>query len=217
MKRNIFYIGLILVSMVMFSCNKQSFDYPDGKVGISSITQYPVFTLNGSQYVSVVKGGTYTDAGASAKEGSNTLTVKTASTVNTAAVGMYTVSYSATNKDGFEGTATRTVVVLPSAETPGVDISGKYGYAAGGATVTMTKLAAGFYYVGGIYSAATTIPAYLICVDGTNITVPLQSTAYGRLVGTAVLSGNTPGSTLNYTISLLDQGISNSVRKWLKQ
>jgi len=200
----------------MFSCNKNpSFDYPDGTVGISKITQYPVFTLNGSQYVSIVKGGTYTDAGATAKEGSNDLKVTTTGSVNTNVVGVYNINYSATNKDGFEGSTARTVIVLPSADA-GIDISGKYsGYST---TATITKVTTGYYYVTNFFSSGSAIPAYLICSDGTNIIMPLQSSAYGRIEGTAVLSGITAGSTLKYTVSLLDQSASyqNLARNWVK-
>jgi len=219
MKKSILYIGLLLLGVVMFSCNKQSFDYPEGTVGISKITQYPEFTLNGPQYVSIVKGSTYTDAGATAKEGSNDLKVTTTGSVNTNVVGVYNINYSATNKDGFEGSTSRTVIVLPSADA-GIDISGKYYYATNSSLVaTMTKITTGYYQVSNFFSASSIIPAYLICSDGTNIIIPLQSTGYGRLEGTAVLSGTTSGSTLHYIVSLLDQSAAyqNLPRNWVKQ
>lgn len=216
MKKYIKYIGLVILSTVLFSCKKDNFVSTDTQVGISNVTYFANFNMSGAQYQSIVKGGTYTEAGVTATETGKPLKVTTDGTVNTAVVGLYIINYSATNKDGFASSVSRYIAVLPSAEVAGVDISGKYDYAAGGTTATITKLAPGFYYVSNIYSAATTIPAYLISVNGTAITVPLQETGFGRLQGTAALAGNTSGSTLNYTISLLDQGISGTVRKWLK-
>jgi len=212
MKKYINYLAIVMFSILIASCKKDDLNYPDGYVGISKITVYPEIVVTGSKYVSVVKGSTYTDAGAKA----GSLAVTSSGTVNTNTVGVYTITYGAVNSDGFAGSAVRYIAVLPSADQ-GIDISGKYDYAAGGKTVNMTKLAPGFYYVEGLYSAATTIPAYLICVNGTNITVPSQSTAYGNLNGTAVLAGLTPGSTLNYVINLPDQGIAGTTRRWIRK
>jgi len=212
MKKFINYLAIVMLSVAFASCKKNDLNYPDGYVGISKITQYPVITVTGATYTSVVKGSTYTDAGAKA----GSLTVTSSGTVNTATVGLYIITYKAVNSDGFPGSATRYVAVLPSADL-GIDISGKYDYAAGGKTVNMTKLAPGFYYVEGLYSAATTIPAYLICVNGTNITVPSQATSFGNLNGTATLAGLTAGSTLNYVINLPDQGIAGSTRRWIRK
>ncbi len=217
MKKYLKFIGAALLCVSIYSCQKDDFNYEDGHVGESKITTYALFTLKGDTYTSVVKGGTYTDAGASAKEGSTDLKVTTSGTVNTNTVGLYTLTYSATNSDGFAATATRYVAVIPAAEVAGINITGGYNYAAGGTTATVTKLAPGLYQASNLYSAATTIPAYIITSDGLNWTVPLQSTAYGRMQGTAKLSAFTSGATLNYTIDLLDQGISGTTRRWLKQ
>ncbi|WP_345950433.1 DUF5011 domain-containing protein [Mucilaginibacter sp. PAMB04274] len=217
MKKYIKLIGIALVCISVYSCQKDKFDYKEGYVGESKITNYATFTMKGDTYTSVVKGSTYTDAGAAAKEGSSDLKVTATGTVNTAVVGLYTISYSATNSDGFPASVTRYVAVIPTAEVAGVNVAGSYDYASGGTTATVTKLAPGFYRTSNLYSAATTIPAYVITSDGLNWTIPLQSTAYGRLQGTAKLAGFTSGSTLNYSVDLLDQGIAGSTRRWLKQ
>jgi hypothetical protein len=217
MKKYIGFIGAALMCLSIFSCQKDNFNYKDGYVGESKITNYATFTVKGDTYTSVVKGATYTDAGATAKEGSSDLKVTSVGTVNTNTVGLYTITYSASNSDGFPASATRYVAVIPAAETAGISITGGYNYAAGGTTATITKLAPGFYQASNLYSAATTIPAYIITSDGLNWTIPLQSTGFGRMQGTAKLSGFTTGSTLNYTIDLLDQGISATVRRWVKQ
>lgn len=226
MKKYISYLFILAVSgMLLTSCQKDNFNYPDGYVGRSKITTYAIFTLTGGAYSSVVKGGTFTDPGATAKQGSETLKVTATGTVNTSTVGLYTITYSAANSDGFDATAIRYVAVLPAAEATGVNIAGKYGYTAGAPTAsgtpsTITKLAPGFYYTSNVYSGAaggSVIPAYIITSDGLSWIIPSQASAYGNMFGTAVLSGTAVGSTLNYTISIPSAGVNGSVRKWVKQ
>jgi GH35 family endo-1,4-beta-xylanase len=78
-------------------------------------TTAPVITLNGSSSVSIPKGSTYTDAGATANDaiyGNVTSTMTLSSTVNTSIKGTYYVTYKA--KDPLNNTATkkRTVKVI---------------------------------------------------------------------------------------------------------
>ena len=74
----------------------------------------PVITLNGSASVSVAWGATYTDAGATASDNvDGSVAVVTGNTVNTAAPGVYTVTYNATDAAGNVATqVTRTVTVF---------------------------------------------------------------------------------------------------------
>jgi serralysin len=69
----------------------------------------PVISINGANPVTVELGSTYSDAGAIADGGE---TVSSESNVDTAKVGSYTVTYSATDAAGNTGTATRVVNVL---------------------------------------------------------------------------------------------------------
>lgn len=73
----------------------------------------PTITLNGQSTVSVEVGATYTDAGAVAAnfDGSVVAVASDVSAVNTAQVGSYEVTYTASNEHGTT-TATRTVNVV---------------------------------------------------------------------------------------------------------
>jgi hypothetical protein len=78
----------------------------------------PVISLLGSTPVSIELGSTYTDAGATALDnidGDITGSIVPTSTVNTAAVGSYTVTYNVSDAAGNAATpVVRTVnVVLP--------------------------------------------------------------------------------------------------------
>lgn len=217
MKRNrieiLFSLVFVSCSIFLFSCKKELVDTAQ-QVGSSKVTYYATVTLNGDQYLSVDSAGTYTDQGAVATVEGKNLDVKVSGSVNTSVVGLYTLTYSAVNSDGFSASATRTVAVLPSPEVTGVDVSGSYFYVATGANNSViTKLAPGFYSTSNCWSSATTISCLFICVDGTKIRVPSQSTPFGQLSGSGTLS---PTGALTYIISIPSQGINNSARKWQK-
>jgi hypothetical protein len=73
----------------------------------------PVITLNGANPMSVTRGDTYTEPGATATDAvDGSRTVLVSGTVNTAALGAYTITYTATDLAGNIATATRTVNVV---------------------------------------------------------------------------------------------------------
>lgn len=135
--------------------------------GVSSITNYVTFDLTGGSTVLLPKGGTYSDPGYKAMEGETDVTnvVTVESTVNGNQVGMYTVTYSALNKEGYASSIERTVIIYDAA-APNVDLAGNYlstvsraaPYSKGpyfDLTVSITKIAPGFFYIsdflGGFY------------------------------------------------------------------
>jgi hypothetical protein len=217
MKKVLNIIGLVALCVIVFSCKKDnSFNYPEGTVGISKITNYPTFTMTGDAFASIVKGGTFTDPGVTAKEGSTDLKVTVSGQVNSAVPGVYDLVYSAVNKDGFSGTVTRTVAVLPSAEVAGVDVSGKYAnVGAFTYTAVWTRLAPGFYRTDNIWGGASkaVIASYIFCVDGTNLIVPVNSlSAYGRVQGVGTLTAGLAA----FKLDLVDQGVTGSSKNWKK-
>src|SRR5687767_11122452 len=94
----------ILLGCLASSCDKES-------EGISRETQLPVITLTGPAYLSIKPGGTFVDPGVKATEAGKEIPVQSTGTVNAAKEGVYQISYSAINSDGFPATASRTVVV----------------------------------------------------------------------------------------------------------
>lgn len=141
---------------VFVSCEDKT-SYDD-----SRITYYVTFAMNGDQTMLVPVGTTYTDPGVKATEGDKDVTssMTTTGTVNANKVGLYPVTYSAINADGFASSVTRTVIVYDP--TVNTDISGTYTLAAGsyrlnlqyntkiafsGYKVTITYIAPGIFYV----------------------------------------------------------------------
>lgn len=217
MKRYLAIIILGVVSIVYSSCKKESFDYPEGYVGISKITVFPVLTMKGDKYVAVAKGATYTDAGATAVAGTSTIEVKTTGLPNTATAGVYLVTYSATNSDGFAATATRSVVVYDTkADAVANDFSGNYLRAATGTITKWTKLAPGAYLVNnpGGAAAGTTVNVIAINPTGSTIDIPQQNTDSGPW------GSNTESKDLitgNYSWAVENPGYGTAVRTFVKQ
>lgn len=73
-------------------------------------TRAPVVTVTGgTQYVE--RYSTYNDPGATANDDGTSVSVNTSNPVNTSNVGQYTITYTATDSSGNQGSATRTVHV----------------------------------------------------------------------------------------------------------
>jgi hypothetical protein len=208
---------LFFVSLVLVCCSKDAPNNTADQVGISTVTRFPVFTMTGERYMSIVSGTAYAEPGVTAKEGANTIPVQSSGQVNSSTVGVYVLTYSAVNKDGFPGTITRTVAVLPSAEVPGTNIAGSYQNLGTFTYIAqMERLAAGFYQVNNIWGGASAaiVPSYVITSNGQSIIVPTNSLSpYGRINGTGTLDA---AGNMTYTLNLLDQGISGAIKNWKK-
>jgi hypothetical protein len=152
MKKIVQLLFLSLI-IVLGACNKDEINNTDTKVGISRVTFYPLVKIKGEKYIYIQKGGTYTEAGVDATEAGAPTTVVTTGTPNTAVAGVYSVVYTATNKDGFTAADFRIVTVYDTdAAAAAVDLSGSYkrsapGNAADGQIMTFTKKAPGVYFV----------------------------------------------------------------------
>ena len=220
MKKTILYIGLILVTMTMFSCNKDNFNYPDGYVGRSKITSYPVITVTGATYLPVAKGGTFTDPGATASAGGQSLKVTVSGTVNTNTVGIYILNYTAVNADGFPASGTRYVVVYSTdATAQNNDFSGTYLRAATGVSAVWTKIAPGVYTVfnpGG--AANTNLTVVTFNPTGNKITIPSQIAGGAATSSTTETTTPGAGGTLaGYSLIIINPGYGAGVRTFVKQ
>lgn len=112
MKIKYFIISILILGLA--ACKKgDSYD-------LSKVTVFAEFEYEAD--VVVPLNGTFTP-NATAKEGDKTLDVTTTGSVDASTVGVYTVTYSATNSEGYDGTATQTVVVHDPSLT-GTDVSG---------------------------------------------------------------------------------------------
>lgn len=221
MRKYIMHIGLIVIAMITFSCNKESFNYKPGYIATSKITYYPSVTLTGDTYMVIQKGGSFADPGASATAGGKSLKVVTSGTVNTNVVGIYLVNYTATNSDGFPATATRYIAVYSTdATAQNNDFSGDYLRASTGATATWTKLAPGVYTIhnpGGAVGNGLIVFAFN--QTGYQISIPSQI-AGGSPTSSAkesTVPGTAPGTLASYKMEIINPGFGTSVRSFTKQ
>lgn len=159
--KNIQYIFIILaLIMVNSSCERDL-----ESEGVSTTTTYLSYELTGGDLVTIPQGTAYVEPGYKAMEGQTDVTanVKVEGTVDATQIGVYTISYSGENSQGFASSVERTVIVYDPA-APATDLSGDYvssvsrvapARAYTGLNVTITKLAPGFFYVsdflGGFY------------------------------------------------------------------
>ena len=107
-------LGIVMLDNVMDDDSDSS--EPEPPVD----TTPPVITVLGDNPATVELGDTYVDAGATADGGE---TVSASGTVDVFVVGSYTITYSATDDAGNEGTATRTVNVVDTT-APVITING---------------------------------------------------------------------------------------------
>lgn len=155
--------------------------------GLSRITYYPTFELTGGNLVLVNVGDNYSEPGIKVTEGGTSIDFTTTGSVDTSVPGFYPVTYSAINKDGFPGTATRTVVVLQE-NLPELDLEGSwtsntnaFSGASIGQTLTITKIADGVYTATDSYAHPDVeIPVrFLINADGTATMEEIPNSPFG--------------------------------------
>lgn len=114
-------LGMSLFSLT--SCNDSKDELTD-----SRLTYYVKLDMQGDAFVQVPIGSTYTDAGCTATMNGEDATSRIITTgldaIDTNTAGLYTVTYSAINADGFPASVSRTVAVCDPTIT--TDISGTW-------------------------------------------------------------------------------------------
>lgn len=111
---------LILASIVLLiiSCEKDIVNPLPGGVDASVDIRFPVISLIGSSSISIERGTTYSDAGATASDnidGDITSSITTSGLVDTSTPGTYTITYSVSDAAGNSTSLSRTVIVNESA------------------------------------------------------------------------------------------------------
>jgi hypothetical protein len=210
MKKNIVYIFLCL-SFVFFGCEKER-----ETENLSRITYYPTINLKGERWNEIPVGGSFTDPGVEAFEGATSLTAKASGTVNTGVPGVYTITYVATNKDGFEAEEYRYVGVI-SDKVKGQDITGNYKRNAGALGVSVvSKVKGNLFHANNVGGVAVTDPSLgvnFFYFDEGKLGVPFQ-----RTPGNAFTCTNAtikPG--VSYSWVVINSGYGTALRTFVKQ
>jgi hypothetical protein len=183
-------ITLLFTGLIFIACST------DDTANVSTVTNYPVLTLNGDETVFVPQGGTYVDPGCISTEGDavikNTSTIvgnyRGAATLDTNTPDEYLQTYTAVNKDGFSASANRRVVVYKTGDLVN-SIEGVY-------TCTISRN-------GSTPSAAYKNIKYLYIWKNANGTYEISDAfggwyQYGRGLGIGYI---TPGGTITGNIA----------------
>jgi hypothetical protein len=206
-----------LLAVLFVACNKDEIHNTEDQVGISRVTHFPVLTLNGDRYMTIEVGGTFTDPGIVATEGGADIPYTTDGSVNAGEVGVYDLTYTAVNKDGFPASLTRTVVIYSTeASAAANDLSGTY-IRTTGVPSTWTKIAPGVYTVlnpGGAAGVSLTVVAFN--QTGYTIHIPEQTISDGSTM-TSAQEVYSPGPPATYTWQILNSGYGTGLRTFVKQ
>lgn len=183
---------------------------------ISTITYFPTIELKGNQWNTLAQGAAWTDPGVTAKEGTSELKATTSGVVNTAVPGVYTIKYTAVNKDGYSTSEYRYVGVI-SPSVAGVDMSGSYKRNAGALGVSnVTKVADNFFYannVGGVATPDPSLGVYFFLYDTGKLGVPFQKTPGNSFECTNA----TVKLGVSYSWVVINGGYGTALRTFVKQ
>ncbi|MEP7377261.1 MAG: immunoglobulin-like domain-containing protein [Chitinophagaceae bacterium] len=209
-----------LLTMLLFvgCAKKETFSNTKDKVGISRVIYFPIVSLKGDRYEYVAAGSAYTEEGVNSKVGDADVPFTTDGAVNTATAGVYTLTYTAANSDGFTSSVVRTVSVYSTdASAAANDFSGSYARNTNGSLAVWTKKAPGVYSVfnpGG--APGTNLTAIVFNPTGNVIKMPSQQTNDGNITTTSN-EVYTPGSPSKYDWKIVSPGYGTALRSFTKQ
>jgi Domain of unknown function (DUF5011) len=209
--KNLLRAILVITSAVIgFSCTDLTTD------NVSFITTYPIIDLKGPQLIILAKGSIYTETAIATIAGqSSELVVANPPDMNTP--GIYTITYTATNKDKFARVAQRQVVVFdPAADA--VDLSGQYLRAATGVVANVVKVSPCVYKIddaGGLGSSF--LDVLFVNTSGKTLIIPIQKASSGITVQSVPGTGkiNAAGNGFSWVLNA-DAVYGGSTRTFVK-
>ena len=144
----------------------------------STITEFAEFEMTGGTYVYVEEGTPFVEPGIAALAGGESLEVETSGTVDENTPGVYVLTYSAVNADGFPATATRYVAVGNSEVALNRNLSGTY--LTGTRANTLTQIAPGFY-LNSDTLPNNSIQVFMADLGNGQLIIPPQSSRFGTV------------------------------------
>ncbi len=121
------YNGFVVDNVSITSTTTTSTSTPPNSTSTppTSTSTPPVITLNGSSTMNIVQHSVFTDPGATATDDiDGTVAVTATGTVNTAVLGAYIRTYTATDSNNNTASTTRTVNVVATSSVPIVTLNG---------------------------------------------------------------------------------------------
>ena len=201
---------LSVMALLLPGCEKD-----DETANVSFVTTYPVVTLLGDQWEVLQVGETFTDAGAEAFEGETAIDFTTSGSVDTSVPGVYVLTYTAVNQDGYSSSERRYVGVI-TPEAAAIDLSGTYQRNAGaGGISTVTQIEPGLFEtdnIGGVADPGPATTVRFFHYDVGLLGVPpqnVQGSEFAAIDATVI-----PG--VSYTWSVINTGYGAAPRTFVK-
>ncbi|QIX60722.1 DUF5011 domain-containing protein [Hymenobacter sp. BT18] len=209
-------ISVLAATIMLASCDKEE----ASPYIVSRVTTYPTIALTDAPILSVFKGQAFNDPGAVTKIGDQTVETKVTGTVDTNTLGVYTITYTGQNSDGFTASTSRLVAVVDPA-VANEDISGSYART-NGAPVTITKIGPGIYRnsnFGGVLPPSAFIqPSYLAQVSPTQLVFPTQNVPnIGEVSFQNVSTTLADGKIVGYKYVVINPSFGTALRTFVKQ
>jgi hypothetical protein len=195
--------------------------------GVSKIVtpHYPTITLTGDQYYSINIGGVAPSISATAYDSTTKevcAVTQVAAGVDNTTPGLYPVSISAKNSDGYESSINAFVAVTDIDVAK--NISGNYRRTAGQMGIAeVSQVKRGLYYSSNIFGVDPALAPgsvagfYFVHVDDSTIIIPEQDTDFGVMRVGDVSFQQVPGGDTFYTYSLKTLTSNAAVRKFIKE
>ncbi len=183
------YILAMAALSLFASCDKESEDN-------SFVTTYANIEMNGDELMMVQKGSDFKDPGCVVTIGGEKVDYETSGSVDVNQGGLYELSYSKTNADGYTSTATRQVVVYDYDNMEGLYevTTVRPGKNPVHATIIIADLGNGYYsftdFLGGYYAQGAGYGANYAAVGMAQVdkstgvwTISLGDNGYGAVAG----------------------------------
>ncbi|WP_299825074.1 immunoglobulin-like domain-containing protein [uncultured Pontibacter sp.] len=212
MKNRNKFLSVAFAFIVVFlsGCEKD-----DETAKVSFVTTYPIVNINGEQWNVLMVGEAFTDPGAEALEGETPIEVTTTGAVDVNTPGVYVLTYTAFNQEGFSASATRYVGVI-TPEAAAIDLSGQYKRNAGAEGVsTVTLIEPGLYQtdnIGGVAAPGPATTVRFFHYDVGQLGVPpqdVQGSLFSAVDGTVI-----PG--VSYSWAVINPGYGDVLRTFVK-
>lgn len=169
--KNILKSILCLFVIFLSSCDTESTG------DVSSVTDYAVIEINGSDEVIINQGDAWTDPSVNVTLAGAPYPFETSTVVDANVPGVYYITYSAVNDLGFSASATRTVVVIST--SPSIyNLAGSWARS-NGSPGTCTQISDRYYTydnAGGV-TGANQLTITFINVNDDEIYIPFQENA----------------------------------------
>lgn len=228
MKKTILPILLFFTALCFWGCEREL-----TSEGLSDVTYYPVLEMAGDPVEFITKGTAFSDAGVTAEVDGVPVDVVTTGTVDENTLGIYTLTYKATNDDGYSASIDRLVIVYDDSFTE--DFSGEYQRTKYGANTnpagisTWTKLDNGLYEAtdpGGVGASPHSAVTVFVIQTATDkvMVAPQPSYLGGTIYCSSEAAGDpdditfTDGNVgeVSYEWSVLGAGFGTAVRTFSK-